>query len=221
MKKIILSITVLSLVACGGAEEHKEENKEKEAIVDQEREENEETEMEKKNPMAAFSEMAEGMKDMAEAMQNGEGGEPIHYTELQAFLPTELPGYTTGEPSGETVKMQGFNVSSAEVEYTNDNGDYVKISIIDYLAAGALYNAASAMWAMGLEVDSSEEMAKGFTLGGDKNGWETFQKKSKDAEAVLGVNNRLIITVDADNQENTDYVKSVLKSMDLEGLSAL
>lgn len=221
MKKIILSIAVLSLISCGGTEDTKEEKEKKEEIVDQEREENKETEMKTKNPMAAFSEMAEGMKDMAESMQNGEGGEPIHYTELQAFLPTELPGYTTGEPSGETVKMQGFNVSSAEVEYTNESGDYVKVAIVDYLAAAALYNMATSMWAMGLEVDSSEEMAKGFTLGGDKNGWETFQKKSNDAEAVLGVNNRLIITVDANNQENTDYVKSVLKSMDLEGLSTL
>jgi len=219
MKKVILSLAVISLMRCGGREEAKEEKKEE--IVEQEKEENKETQPKTNNPLAAFAEMAEGMQNMAEGMQNGETGEPIHYTELQKYLPTELPGYTTGEPSGETVKMEGFNVSNAEVEYTNEDGDFVRVAIVDYFAAAALYNMATAMWSMGLEVDSSDEFAKGFTLGGDKHGWESFRKKDKDAEAVIGVNNRLLITVTANNQENTEYVKSVMKSMDLEGLSNL
>ena len=145
----------------------------------------------------------------------------IPYADLQKYLPASLDGFNTEEPGGANIDMPGMSYSSAERTYTKDDGTRVKITIIDYNAAYSLYSAATAMWAMGVSVDTPTEKAGGIKFEGDIGGWETFHKQNKDANLVLGVGSRFWVSVEAAKQEGTDFVKSVAKMIDLKKLSSL
>jgi len=201
--KIIVSVTLMvGLISCG-----------EEVVVEEEV---------TKDPVEDFSDkMDEAIKEMDQItgdIEFLEGGEPIHYKYLQKFLPNSIDGYVSEDPEGTTLTMQGFSVSSAEAEYTSDNGDYVRVSILDYNAAMSVYQMSTAMWGMGITIDSDDEYAKSFTLNSEVNGWETFDKRNNKANVVAGIGNRLLITVVANNQTDTEKSKDILASMNLKSM---
>src|SRR5687767_15142437 len=79
------------------------------------------------------------------------------YADLQKYLPASVDGYKAEEPSGANMNMPGMSYSSAERRYAKDDGSSVKVTIIDYNQAYSLYSAATAMWAMGVSVDTPTE----------------------------------------------------------------
>lgn len=203
----ILSITIIaSINACGSPE----------------------PEPKKKNLFGALKELSESMEELAENMEenleenNGtfNTGEAIDHSVLQTFLPESISGYSRNEPTSSSVSMQGFNVSSAEVEFTSDNGT-VKVIITDYLAAASMYQMASMMWTMGISIDSPEEKTKGYKFNDTMPGWLSFKKKRGNAVATSGVNGRIIVVVEATEQTDYENVKEILENMDLEKLSEL
>ena len=144
------------------------------------------------------------------------------YENLEKFLPASVAGYkVTEEPTGTSLNMTGMSYSSAEVEFTNDKGDRVKVTLIDYNAAAAMYTGATAIWASGFSMDSPDEKANGLKLDNDIVGWEDFHKKTKEVDVTLGIGYRFYLTVHADNQESTEFAKSVAKSMDLSKLASM
>lgn len=144
------------------------------------------------------------------------------YENLEKFLPTSVAGYkVTEEPTGTSLNMTGMSYSSAEVEFTNDKNETVKVTLIDYNAAAAMYTGATAIWASGFSMDSPDEKANGLKLDNDIVGWEDFHKKTKEVDITLGIGYRFYLTVHADNQESTEFAKSVAKSMDLAKLAAM
>lgn len=206
-KSLIIGTLVVGFSSCGGKEEVVEEKSIEGKLQD--------------NPLAALKDIAETMEDVAENLNENEGGEPIHHTDLQNYLPKTIEGYEMEDPEGTTLSMQGFSVSSAESEYTAANGDYIKVSILDYFAAMSLYQMATAMWGMGIVIDSDDEYAKSFSLENNVSGWETFDKKNNKASVVAGVGDRLLITVEGNNQTDVEKVKSVLTSMNLKSMSMI
>lgn len=145
----------------------------------------------------------------------------MHYEELEKYLPGDLAGYTRGEPTGASVNIPGASYSSAEVEYNNDKGDHVKVTLIDYNQAYAMYTGLTAMWATGFSVDTPEEKAGGVKLNDNVGGWEQFEKKSGDATVTLGVGYRFWVSVEANNQKDTEWAKSLAQKMDLKKLSEM
>lgn len=215
MKKQLLYFLSLSVIATatscmGGSKEEKPKEEEK-----------------PKNPLEALAKMGQAMSGQAEAQNDAlkkrrERGDTLAmpYADLQKYLP-EIDGYKRGEPSGASVTMMNTSYSTADASYKNDNGGKIKVTIIDYNQAFGLYNTAAMVWTMGMTVDTPEETAKGFKLAGDIAGLETFKKKSKKATVVLGVGQRFWVSVEANDQENTDFVKSVAQQVDLEKLASL
>ena len=183
-----------------------------------------EPEPKKKNLFGALKEFSENMEELAEKIEDNDGefntGEAIDHSVLQTYLPESISGYERDEPTSSSFAMQGFNVSSAEVKYTSDNGT-VKIIITDYLAAASLYQMTSMMWTMGISIDSPEEKTKGYKFNDNKPGWLSFKKKNGDAIATAGVNGRIIVVVEASDQTDYENVKDILENMDLDGLSEL
>ena len=145
----------------------------------------------------------------------------MHYEELIKFLPTEIDGYTAEEPDGGTVEMHGTSYSNADITFKNEAGERIKVSLLDYNAALSMYSMATAMWTSGLKIDTKEELAQSYTINDEISGWETFKKKTGQASVVIGISNRFMLTIEADNQKNCDNVKSIAKSMDLDKLAAL
>jgi hypothetical protein len=143
------------------------------------------------------------------------------YADLEKYLPENVDGYKKGEPTGESMNMTGMSWSTAEVDFTNDKNETIKVTLVDYNQAASMYTSMAAVWGSGFSMDSPEEKANGIKLDNDIAGWEDYHKKSKDVDVTLGIGYRFYLTVHADNQENTEFAKSVAKSMDLAKLSSL
>mgnify|MGYP001594122313 CR=1 FL=1 len=137
------------------------------------------------------------------------------------FLPESIDGYTRGEPDGETVNMPPTSFTSVNVKFTNDKGDDIKVTIVDYNQAYGMYSGLTMMWAMGMSVDSPEKKAQGVKFEGDIGGWEEFHKKTGRTELTLGVGYRFWVQVQADNQTDTENVKAIAKKIDLKKLSEI
>ncbi|PLX03149.1 MAG: hypothetical protein C0594_10860, partial [Marinilabiliales bacterium] len=69
--------------------------------------------------------------------------------------------------------------------------------------------------------DTNEEKAGPLKLDNGIKGWEVYDKVNKDANIVLGIGSRFLLTIEADDQENTYFVKEVAQSMDLDDLSSI
>ena len=158
-----------------------------------------------------------GIENSTNGLKPSEGGEPIHYKNLEKFLPKSIEGYEKEDPEGTTLNMAGFSVSSAMAEYTSLNKDYVRVSILDYNAAPSLYKSSTAMWGKGITIDSEDEYSKSFSLNG-LNGWESFEKINKKANVVVGIGNRLLITIEANNQLDAEKSKDILAFMNLKSM---
>lgn len=212
MKKHLLIALPLSLSlfisACGGkADEVKEDEK-------------------ADNPLEALENYAEesqqaqndAEKKIAERKAKGDTL-AMPYEDLMKYLPEEIDGYKKGEPDGASINMPGSSYSTANADYTNDKGESVKITIVDYNQAYAMYSGLTAMWAF--SVDTPEEKSQGVKIDDKVAGWEQFRKKSGDAVITLGVGYRFWVQVEADNQKDTEWVKTVAKSIDLDKLAAM
>ncbi|HRN43078.1 MAG TPA: hypothetical protein PK649_13550, partial [Vicingus sp.] len=155
-----------------------------------------------------------------EKQKNRENASAMHYEELMKYLPESIEGYEKNEPKGESVEMGEMSFSSAEVRFKNQQ-DEIKITLLDYNAALSMYSMATAMWSTGFKIDNSKEKSQSVKLTDEITGWETILKKSKDASLILGINDRFLLTIEAENQENTDLLKEIAKQMDLSKLSSL
>jgi hypothetical protein len=145
--------------------------------------------------------------------------ETMNYKDLQNYLPKSIPGYEAGEPDGQTMNMQGMSFSSAEIEFTDDEGHFVRITLMDYVGAASMYQAATALWATGMSYEDDEKIARSVKLSDNIVGWEEFEKKEKNASLALGIGERFFLSIQADDQDNTDFVKSVANKMDIETLA--
>ena len=159
-----------------------------------------------------------GVENSTNGLKPAEGSKPIHYKDLEKYLPTAIDGYDMENPEGTSLNMQGFSVMSATAEYTKAHEDYIRISILDYNAAPSVYKTQTAMWGKGITIDSDDEYAKSFSLNNELNGWESFEKIYKKANVVVGIGNRLLITVEANNQLDAEKSKDILALVNLKSM---
>lgn len=143
------------------------------------------------------------------------------YADLEKFLPQSVDGYKAEQPKGASVNMGQMSYSTADVTFKKDNGDMVKVTILDYNRAYQIYTQASLAWSMGMSVDSPNEKAETVKLDNTDGGWESYKKTSKQASITVGVSSRFFVKVEANNQADIEMVKSVAKSVDLSKLASL
>ncbi len=218
MKKLNITAIVLStallLTSCGGAsdEEIIEETGPSNAL----------------EALMNIEETAKELEDKIEEHQNTleerkANGDTLamHYEELMKLLPDAISGYTKGEPTGGTINAPGASYSTAEVKFTNDAGKDIKVTLVDYTAAYALYQGATAMWAMGMSVDTPTEKANGIKFNDNISGWEVYQKKSKNATLTLGIGSRFLLNIEAQEQDDTEFVKEIAKDMEIVDMSKM
>lgn len=143
----------------------------------------------------------------------------MNYKDLQAYLPTTISGYEAGELDGQSMNMSGMSFSIAEIEFSKENGDYVKITLMDYSAAIGLYQAATAMWSMGMSFEDDESIAKSVQWEDNIVGWEEYRKIDKEAKLALGIGDRFFLSIEASEQTDMTLVNSIAKKIDLTSLS--
>ncbi|MDH5384350.1 MAG: hypothetical protein OEY18_06550, partial [Candidatus Aminicenantes bacterium] len=73
---------------------------------------------------------------------------------------------------------------------------------------------------MNYEIDTSEEYIKKTTIKGYP-GVEQYEYEDKDAQILILIGDRFIVTLEGDNFENTSELKSIAESLDLDGIAKL
>jgi hypothetical protein len=150
----------------------------------------------------------------------------MNFKELQKFLPSSVSGYTTEEPAGESVNMSGLSFSQASGKFSRTAGDGssedITVEIMDYNAQSALFTAAAFWWISGFSREDGNGFERGFDPGvANCYGYEKYTKASKEAELTLAVGYRFIVVIKGDNQNNTEFLKSIAKSMNLNAMAGL
>jgi hypothetical protein len=146
----------------------------------------------------------------------------LPYAELQQLLPESVEGYVRdGEPEGQSMNMVGASYSTASQTYKKGE-ETLKLTIVDYNNAYGLYGMATAFLAAGYSSENADEKIGGVDLGvAEAKGWEVLRKKEKKATLSVGVGERFFITVEAENQADSDQLKAVVKQLDLARLAQL
>lgn len=198
MQQITLLFAFIAIIAWGCSS-----NNEPEA------QKNEEENTEKaENPM---EQMANEMKKVQENMQGGNTHKVLSYKELQEYLPEEIDGYKGGELDGSSMSMSGMTYSVASRDYTKGEETF-SVQIMDYSNAMALYTAAMATMNMSFEND--EEYVRSISINDNMKGFEQFNKIDNDAAITIGISNRFYLHINAENQKDTDFVKSIANNFE-------
>jgi len=216
-KVLLPSVVTLSLMACGGGTKTPDASTQQTTPV---------------TPQSAVTTMANAMTNAAtganaaaeEKMKERRAkGDTLAmpYADLQKFLPASLDGYKADPMDGASVNMGKMSYSTANIKFKKDNGDWVKVAIIDYNQAYQMYTTAAAVWGMGMSIDSPQEKANSLKLDNTAGGWESYKKNTKDASLALGVGSRFYVTVEANNQADVQNIESIAKSVDLAKLNTL
>ncbi|KUG08227.1 hypothetical protein [Solirubrum puertoriconensis] len=145
----------------------------------------------------------------------------LHYKELQLFLPGEVAGFVReGEPQGESVNMGSVSYSTCEQRYRRGN-QHLKVQLVDYNGANALYAGATALMGLGSQ-ENDEQLMQSCDLGmPGVRGYETLQKKEHHATVALGVGDRFFVSVESTQQQDTRLVKEIARQLNLTRLAEL
>jgi len=158
----------------------------------------------------------------AEKRANKNTSEVIPYQELADYLPNMNNYKVFNEPNGQTLKAFGVSYSQLTQKYETLEGQKMSITIVDYNTAAALYAIAATALKSDFYLDNDEELVQSFDMGNDDiMGLESYKKKQRKANLILGVGSRFFITIEADNQQDTEFVKSVIQNMPLDKMIAL
>ncbi|CAG4988899.1 hypothetical protein DYBT9275_00182 [Dyadobacter sp. CECT 9275] len=198
--KIMLSLTLASLLmlsGCGGKKEEEEKEEPKNAV-----------------------EALQSIADKAKEMSTKEPVDPVDFRKLKELLPEKVGSLTRTEATGEKTGAMGFTVSTAQARYQNQGGGTARIEIVDTGGIAGATTMALAAWSM---ADIDKETASGYekttTLEGHK-AFEKYDNESKSGELNVLVADRYIVNVHAD-QISSDEMKDLLKDIDLDKLSEI
>jgi len=179
-----------------------------------------------KNAPQAAEDMTKSM-DIAEKKRNERRAKgdtlAMHFAELQKYLPESLPGLKSQEPNGQTTNVTGFSMSSVERDYTDDaTGRRVKITLMDYNEAYALYAGVAYWAALGLSTETSDGFQKSFKSDiADVSGMEEFSKSNKSAKINYAIGYRFILTIEESEAKGIDFIKDAASKIDLRKLAGL
>lgn len=200
--------------------------------------------------LSSCGEKAKEMKDAAEIMQkapeaaqkmeqaNNEGAKryaqrrakgdtlAINFNELMKYLPQNIPDYKAEEPKGSTNNSIGFSLSQVEKRFTKSGSDgsenHITISIMDYNQGYAFYSGLTYWAAMEISTESTEGYQKTFKPGIENTiGLEEYTKSNKTAKVTYSLGYRFLLTMEANNQSNTKFLKSIAGKIDLKKLASL
>ncbi|WP_394992906.1 transposase [Emticicia sp.] len=162
-------------------------------------------------------EALQNMAKEAEKMSKEAPKEVVDAKLLKELLPADADGLPRKEASSEKTGAMGFNISTAEGRYKNDDSS-IEINIVDVAGTGALMGMAA--WSM-MEMDKeTEDGYEKTTKYKDHKAFEKYNNKNKDGEMAVIVANRFVVTVKGNNVEMSK-IKATLDDIDLEKLEDL
>jgi hypothetical protein len=183
------------------------------------------------NPISALQDLEKAGEKMQEnqneaekvAAERRKKGDTLvmHYKELQKFLPQSVEGYEKdGDPTGETVNGAGMSVSTATQKFRKGS-DFLSVTMTDYNQAYAMMQGLISAGGM-FSVDSDDEKINKYDIGvGKTTAIENYKKKDKDATVTVATGYRFWIEAKANNQPDTEKLKTVVKNLKIKELSEM
>jgi len=143
--------------------------------------------------------------------------DPVNWKELIPFL-GDIEGWNAQDDAeGQSASMGAYKVSQAERQYESGDKE-LNIKIVDGGYVPMVY--ASIKMAMNYEIDTSEEYIKKTTIK-DYPAMEHYEFEDKDAEVIILIKDRIIVTLKGKNFEDTSELKSIAESLNLDGIAEL
>lgn len=144
------------------------------------------------------------------------------YAELQKLLPSDISGYSAKEPEGSNSDIPGFSMGQASRRYEKPDGSYVTVTLTDWNASEAGWTGATALFAMKFRTDNSSENTGTFQTDDPLvNGSDRYGKQDKNATVTYALGARFLLVVEANNQSDVNFVKSVAERLDLKKLAKM
>jgi hypothetical protein len=166
--------------------------------------------------------LAKGMKQFGNAMQqlqkgpNGENVEPVDFTALQALLP-DVSGWEKEKPKGESMTAP-VKFSQAETAYTKDEAR-IEVKIVDTAMSQMLTMPYQMFLMTGYSTKTDTGYEKATKVAGQP-GWEKWDSEAKRAEVGLIVGKRFMVNVEGSNTD-VKTVQDVISKIDLSKLASL
>ncbi len=138
---------------------------------------------------------------------------PIDYKVLIGIMP-DIKGYTKQQPEGMNIVTNGTSYSSAIQQYDGSDGE-INISIFDYNGEINMLTAASGWKAKKIKVEDEEGFHSSEPYYGFKDTWiyTEYNKINKNAIVILAINDRFILSVNANGQDNVDFAKKIAEQI--------
>jgi hypothetical protein len=164
--------------------------------------------------------MADAMKKMTEAFNDGKKVEPVNFRDLKALLPASLSGFTRGEASGERNAAMGMNVAEAHTEFTTEDGKSIRIKITDFGSMSGAIKMAAFAWTMAdIDRESGNEYERTSTYNGHK-AFERYNSADRRGEITVLIAGRFAVEVEG-NDVDMSEIKGALSKVDVAKLASM
>lgn len=203
MKKLLITSSILVLIACSKKEKQDEESGGLSNLVTN-----------AKN----YSKISSSMNDVSKNIETLKKMTPLSNDELKAVLPEQLLGLKRSEFSVGDASM--MNLVSAEAKYKDENNKRIDLQIMD--GAGETGSGMVSIMMMGLNVTKEKVTETGFEKSEVINSMKAIVSENKsgeniDSEIQLIAKDRYLLTLKGDGI-TLDELKKALAEFDISQL---
>jgi hypothetical protein len=158
---------------------------------------------------------ADKMKEASENLNEGKKVNPVDFRELKALLPESIGDLKRSNLEGEKVAAMGMNISNANADYSDEQGEQsIDLKITDLGSVSGLSGMAAYGWYM-VDIDKEDDNGyeKTITYKGNK-GYEKYDTQGKYGELSILVAKRFIVEANGNNV-TMDQMKAAVNMIDL------
>ena len=140
---------------------------------------------------------------------------------LKRFLPKKFDGFIPqGDFVGSPYQLSGQSYANAEQDYAK-GATHIRITLCDYNGSQSQFAQETSYFSSGMRIDNRTVVAGSVVFPGDLKGWEIFDKRTHKAELSIAVSDRILLKIIANQQTDTQYIKSIAQKMNLKTLARL
>ncbi len=164
---------------------------------------------------------AENMKNLSESFNEGKKVNPVDFRELKSLLPEQIGNLKRKNASGEKSSAMGINISKAEADYSDEQGNKnIDVEITDLGSISGISGLATYGWYLA-DIDKETESGyeRTFMYKGNK-GYERYNNDSRDGEISVLIAKRFITEIRGNNV-SMDELKAALNLIDIGKLESM
>ena len=167
----------------------------------------------------SIDDAANAMKKAMEGLNDGKAVEPVDHRKLKEMLKEKVHGFERAEYSSQSAGAMGFNIASAEANYSASGDKKITATIMDTGGAGLALMSMAAWSSLNLDREDQNGWERTGTWKGYKS-FEKYDKTSNSSELALIVENRFIVTLNSTNCDMGD-LKKFADDLDIDDLKKL